>query len=1030
MDSNTNINFPKMEEEVLQFWNRNQIFKKSLEKNKDKKPYIFYDGPPFATGTPHYGHILTSYLKDTIPRYFTMRGRYVDRVWGWDCHGLPVEFEIEKALNLNGKAEIEEYGIGKFNEACKSIVLRYAKEWIEVINRIGRWVDFSRQYKTMDFDFMESIMWAFHELYQKGLIFEMPRILAYCTRCQTPLSNFETGLDDSYREKEDPAITVLIEDAIDSKIKYIIWTTTPWTLPSNLAIAVGKDIEYSLVEFDSENYIWIASQAIDRYKELLSNKKILKKCLGAYFAGNKYKPIFPYVAGEEFSKAFVVIVSDFVDTSIGTGIVHMAPAFGEDDYNACQSIGVPIFDPLNKDGSFSSKVPDLTDMHVFEANKNIIRQLKENKVLFKREQYKHNYPHCWRCDTPLIYRAVNSWYVRVSDFREDLLRNNANINWIPNHIRDGRFGLWLKDARDWTISRNRYWGSPIPVWRCDNCGAIYVPDSVDSLSKKSGRTITDLHRPFCDEITWKCDCSGNFTRIEEVLDCWFESGGMSFAQVHYPFSNKDEFESNFPADFIVEYISQTRGWFYTMLVESTLLFDNHPFNNAICHGVILAEDGRKMSKRLKNFPDPLELIDRHGSDALRISLLSSAVVKGEDIRFSESDVKDAVRRYLIPLWNSFHFFSAYAKLLEGYTPLEIEIAENVNDRYLLSELELFRINIQSAIEEYNLPRCYQLIREFIETLSGWYIRINRARFWVSELTEDCNQAFNTLYTTLYNFAKLSAPFIPFTAEMIFLEMHNESVHLMDWPDEHPERIDEKLSKEIENVRQIIKAVRNIRERINIKMRQSLSKILISGVDESIVQVYGDLIKEQTNIHEIIYHQDSLEFSKISLKLNARNLAPRLKSNFNEVKKLADDGKFSINSDGSVQIGEVYIDQADFEIVYSAKINNQEVISIHNFILAVDYSLTDQLISEGDARELNRIIQNLRKERKLDYSDRIHLEIEVSDRWLQAFNDHKTWLIDQILAVKISDKVFEPMIEMNDNRGNLKLSIRKNGIEYS
>ncbi len=1018
-----NVNFAKIDEEVLTFWKEENVFKQSLEKNREKEQYVFYDGPPFATGMPHYGHILTTYIKDTIPRYFTMKGFFVDRTWGWDCHGLPIEFEIEKELNLSGKKEIEEYGLDKFNSACQDIVLKYSDNWVSIIERIGRWVDFDRQYKTMDLPFMESVMWAFSEFYKKNLIYESPRVIPYCNRCETPLSNFETGLDDSYREKTDPAITIKVKNNDETSEFFLVWTTTPWTLPSNVVLAVGNEIDYVLVELEEGEKGWIAKDCIERYKNKLSNPKILKSAKGKDLVGKKYDPIFNY--NKNNKNGFKIISADFVETDAGTGIVHLAPTFGEDDSICCKKEGIEGFDPVGLDGKFTNLVPDFEGVDVFEANNEIIRALKEEHKFFYRENYKHNYPHCWRCDSPLIYRAINSWYIKVTDFKEKMVENNKTINWIPKHIRDGRFGKWLEGARDWSISRNRYWGSPIPVWKCDCCNEIHVPSSIKELETVSDMKVESLHRPAIDNIAWKCkkeNCNGTFKRVPEVLDCWFESGAMPFAQVHYPFENKEWFNNNFPASFIVEYVAQTRGWFYTMVVESTALFNKPPFKNSICHGVVLAEDGRKMSKRLKNYPDPMEIVSKYGSDALRISLLSSPVVKGQDILFSENSVKEALRRYIIPLWNSFSFLTTYSELLKSCTPKSIENSNNINDKYIFSEFEDLKQELSKAIESYELPKCYNLLLDFIETLTKWYIRNNRARFWISELNNDSQEAFDTLFSIIKEFSIVSAPFIPFISEYIFKYLTGQSVHLEDWPQDVENRKDNKLVEDVKIVREVIEGIRRIRETEKIKIRQPLQVVRMTGVSEDIIDLYGELIKEQTNIKEIHIHSNAKEFAQENIVINTKLLAPKLKKDFNTVKAMISNNEFELLDNGNLKVGNFLIENSDFGIVNKPLFENDALTQNRNIVIALSMEITDTLYSEGLARELNRLIQDLRKQIDLKYDSRIEIKIDASGDWKKSFEEHKEWIMTQCLAKDVSYNVEKPLVEKNDERGVLKISI--------
>ena len=1020
----SSVNFPEVEKEILAYWKRGDTFQKSLDKNRGKDPYIFYDGPPFATGMPHYGHILTSYIKDTIPRYFTMKGRFVDRRWGWDCHGLPIEYEIEKKLNISGKAAIEAFGIDRFNRECSDIVLKYADDWCAVIDRIGRWVDFDRKYQTMDLDYMESVLWVFKQLHQKGLIYESLKVVAYCNRCQTPLSNFETGLDDSYRIKDDPSVTVAFSDKTDGDISYLAWTTTPWTLPSNLALAVHPEIEYCLVESKNQGKVVLAKDRLDAYARQLSDHTVLEQFKGDCLIGKEYTPLFDFA---HHPNAYKILEGDFIDTKTGTGIVHIAPAFGEDDFNICKKSNIQSFNPVDLDGRFNESAGFLNGMDVFESNKAIIADLKKRGKLFLRENYRHNYPHCWRCDSPLIYRTISSWYVKVTDFKEKMVKANQRINWIPGHIKAGRFGQWLEGARDWAISRNRFWGSPIPVWKCDQCNAQYVPESIKDLENRSGRSVTNLHRPECDTIFFPCTqkgCTGQFARVPEVLDCWFESGAMPYAQVHFPFENKEMFESTFPASFIVEYVAQTRGWFYTLMVESAAIMGKHPFENAICHGVILADDGRKMSKSLKNFPDPMKVIDAHGSDALRIYLLSSAVVKGMDIRFSETGVREAVRRYLIPLWNSFHFFSSYAGLVNGYSPETILFGTNTEDRHILSELENLKATVGRAVENYDLPKCYSSILYFIETLSGWYIRNNRERFWVQEINPDAASAFNTLHTVLVELSLICAPFIPFTMEYIYRHLTGSSVHLADWPDEVPDRIDPGLNEDMLKIRSVIEGGRKIREKNRVNLRQPLAYVRVSGVAQQTLEQFTDLLKSQLNVKQVRYEDTPETFSKKQIQPDAKKLGPVLRKDLKKVLDLIQKEEVEFGEDGQIVVDSYEISASDYTIGFKSIRDDEDLWYDKQLVVSLCLSISDELKIEGIARNLNRYIQDLRKELKLSYDDTIHLFIEADGLYGQSLSVHKEWLMEQSLAVDLKSTVKDPMTERDDAEGKLKIQIRK------
>lgn len=997
------ISFPKLEEEILALWDKEETFQKSLEIRKDAKPYIFYDGPPFATGLPHYGHILTSYIKDSIPRFFTMQGNYVDRRWGWDCHGLPVEYEVEKMLNFKGgKKEIEKYGIGKFNDKCKEVVLRYTDDWEKIIHRIGRWVDFKRQYKTMDLSYMESIMWVFAELYRKGLIYEKLRVVTYCNRCETALSNFEAGLDDSYREREDPAVTVRFKSVDDESVSFLAWTTTPWTLPSNLALGVNSEIDYGLYALASGEKVWMAVACTPKYKKLLDGAACVRTAKGQELLGTAYTP--PFDVADDRAQAFRVLHGDFVDTSAGTGIVHLAPTFGEDDNSICVAAGITPFDPVGPDGVFSSKVPEFAGQDVFQANPNIIKSLKERGLLFHREQYHHSYPHCWRCDNPLIYRTINSWYVAVSTFRDKMVENNKQIAWVPQHIRDGRFGKWLEGARDWSISRNRFFGTPIPVWKCDQCDEMFVASSLEDITQRYGKPVEDLHKPLCDDIDWACakpGCQGRMKRVPEVLDCWFESGGMPYAQVHYPFENEQHFKDNFPASFIVEYISQTRGWFYTLIVESSVLMDKPPFQNAICHGVILAEDGRKLSKRLRNFPDPVDVVNTYGSDALRICLLSSPVVKGQDIRFSENGVHEAMRCYILPLWNVAHFFTSYATMLQGYEPTLLTTATVEEDRHILSELEMFRNSIKACVLKYDLPAVYRTILSFIDTLSGWYVRNNRQRFWSTSVNDDVVQALNTLYTVLNDFLLIVAPFMPFTSDYIYRNLHdNASVHLQNFPPERPERMDEELLRDISLVRSVIETVRKIREKNRIKLRQPLARVTLSNVEGKTLEKYRRAIEIQGNIKEIRTVAVAGELAMASYRLVRKTAGPVLKTQFAEVQKALDENRFEMQPDNKIVVEGVSLAPGMYTIEWTSREEQVDTLPVSGYpgvLAALQLKITEELRLEGLAREINRHLQDLRKAKQLEYDERVKLMVVATGDWQRAFEAHKEWICDQLLV---------------------------------
>jgi isoleucyl-tRNA synthetase len=850
------VSFPKMEEEVLQFWNEKKIFEKSIEQRSADKLYSFYDGPPFATGTPHYGHIVASAIKDTVPRYFTMKGYRVERKWGWDCHGLPIENIAEKELGITHKKEIEELGVAKFNETCRSKVLEYVAEWKKVINRFGRWADMEHPYATMDKSFMESVWWVFKELWDKGLVYESYRTMHICPRCETTLSQSEVA--EGYKDVKDLAVTAKFELVDEPGTFVLAWTTTPWTLPGNVALALHKDLEYVMVESEGAKYV-VAKVLLEK---VFSGKEysIVKEMKGEELIGKSYKPLFDYYAKDETLKdrenGWKIYHADFVTTDMGTGVAHEAPAFGEDDMQLGKANDLPWVQHVNMDGTMKAEVADFAGKPVKSKEDpqamdvEVIKYLAKQGTLFAKEKYEHSYPHCWRCDTPLLNYATSSWFVKVGGIKPKMLELAKDIHWSPEHIKEGRWGKWLEGARDWSISRQRYWASVMPIWKCE-CGELRVFGSVADLEQASGKKVDDLHKHIVDEVTVPCEkCGKTMKRIPDVLDTWFDSGSMPYAQDHYPFENKEKFEQTFPANFIAEGVDQTRAWFYYQHVIGTGIKESRAFQNVIVNGIVLAEDGKKMSKRLKNYPDPMEILNKYGADALRYYLLSSPVVAAENLNFSERDLSDIVRNVFRMLWNSYSFFTTYAAIDNWEPKKDAKPSDNLLDRWILSELQLLIQEVDGAMGVYELNRATRAFAPFVDNLSNWYIRRSRKRFWKSEDDGDKEQAYQTLYTVLVTLSKLMAPFTPFLSEEIYKNLTGgESVHLADYPVADESLIDEKLNEQMHTVRDLVTEGLKLRADAKIKVRQPLSEFRIGTVELSTDM--HEILKEELNVKDVV-----------------------------------------------------------------------------------------------------------------------------------------------------------------------------------
>jgi isoleucyl-tRNA synthetase len=993
--------FPALEEAVLQSWDREGTFPASVEHRpageNGANEYVFYDGPPFANGLPHYGHLLTGYVKDAVPRYETMRGRRVERRWGWDTHGLPVEMQVEQELELSGAAAIEEYGVARFNARCRALVADVASDWPRYVRRQARWVDMRNAYRTLDLPYMESVMWALKQLWAKELLYEGYRVLPYCWECETPLSNFETRMDDAYRERQDPAITVLFE--LETGEQILVWTTTPWTLPSNLALAVGSDIDYAVYEEEGTRYL-IGEATTGKYEHQLANAVRVGTIKGRELVGRAYKPLFPFFA--DTPNAFRVLEGDFVTTEDGTGTVHVAPGFGEDDQRVCEANGIAVIVPVDGQGRFTDEVPPYAGQQVFDANAAIIKDLKASGTLVKHETYDHSYPHCWRTDTPLIYRAVSSWFVKVSAIKDRMLALNQQISWVPEHVREGAFGKWLENARDWSISRNRFWGSPIPVWKSDDPAypRVDVYGSLDELERDFGVRLDDLHRPAVDELTRPNpdDPTGNSTmrRIPDVLDCWFESGSMPFAQVHYPFENQEWFEDHFPADFICEYVGQTRGWFYTLHVLSTALFDRPAFGNVIAHGILLGDDSQKLSKRLKNYPDPEAMFARYGADAMRWYFLSSAVLRGQDAVVDEKGIAESLRQVVIPMWNAWHFFTLYANT-EGYRARIGGDATTVLDRYILAKTHELVISVTDRMDAYDLYGACASITAFIDALNNWWIRRSRDRFWRGD-----HAAFDTLATVMEVLLRVTAPVLPLVSETIYRGLTGApSVHLTDWPDADALPADPELVEAMDLTRDVCSAALSVRKARNLRVRLPLPALTVAGPGAASLEPYAELIADELNVKEVILTEDVSTAATAVLQVTPAVVGPRLGPATQQVLKAARAADWTRRDDGSVEVGGHVLQPGEFELrLTPADEATSRALPDRDGVVVLDLGLTPELEAEGVARDVVRLVQEARKKANLHVSDRIHLVLDLPDDVQGAVETHRDYLMAETLALEL------------------------------
>ena len=1004
--------FPQMEEDVLKYWAEAEVFKKSLARNEGKERYKFYDGPPFATGLPHYGHLLAGTIKDIVPRYQTMRGHYVERRFGWDCHGLPIEALAQEALGVNGAYEIRQHGVEAFNEQCRAMVLRYVSQWRETVTRMGRWVDFDNDYKTMQPSFMESVWWVFKQLWDQGRIYKSHRIMPYSWKLSTPLSNFEAG--SNYKDVQDPAVTVRCRitegahPAWGNEAYLLVWTTTPWTLLTNFAICAGPEIDYLAVK-DADGAVYILAES--RLTAVFGKNpkvEVLEKLKGSELKGLHYEPIFPYY--KDKPNAFVVLTDSYVTTTDGTGLVHNAPAYGEDDFRVCSAAGITLEDPMDEGCAFTAPAPEAwRGRFCKDCDKDIIRELKQNGKLVHQGTIVHAYPFCDRTDTPLIYRAIDAWYVRVEDLHERLTANNATVHWQPEAVGANRFGNWLRDAKDWNISRNRFWGSCLPIWINDDDPEDRIcVGSVAELEALSGQKITDLHKHIIDKVVIQKD-GHTYHRTPEVLDCWFESGSMPYAQQHFPFSGK-ELDTFFPADFIAEGLDQTRGWFYTLLVLGTLLFGKAPYKNVVVNGLVLAEDGKKMSKRLKNYPDPKHVIDTYGADALRLYLINSPVVRAENLRFSEAGVKQLLRDLLIPWWNAYSFFVTYANA-DGFDEPDVARPDSphVLDRWIVSSMETLIADVSTAMDAYDLQKAVRPFVDFIDALTNWYIRRSRRRFWKSEDDADKRHAYRTLRYVLVQLSKVAAPFCPFVSEQIYRNLRGpndpESVHLCAFPTADAAARDLRLEADMELVQRTVRLGRQLRTDKDLKVRQPLARLHVVSADaaaRAALAAYTDIIREELNVKDISFGDDETALANLSLKADFKRLGPR----FGAQMKAAAAAIAALPAPlaGALARGETVpltvqgteTTLAPDEVVIRREPREGLVVSAEgNIVVALETALTAALLAEGLMREFVSRVQALRKEADLEVTQRIEVTFQADDEVAAALDAWQDTILEEV-----------------------------------
>ncbi len=1032
----TDMNFCSREKEVLDFWKQNEVFKKSLKENEDSKDYFtFYDGPPTANGKPHIGHILTRVIKDIIPRYKTMKGYNVLRKAGWDTHGLPVELEVEKLLGIDGKQEIEKYGIEPFIQKCKESVWKYKGEWEQMSDRVGFWADMENPYITYDNNYIESVWWALKTIYDKGLIYKGYKIVPYCPRCGTALSSHEVA--QGYKDVKETSVIIKFKAVDEENTYYLAWTTTPWTLPSNISLIMNPNENYIKVKVGDIYYIVaeaLAGTIFENYEVIYTKK-------GVDFEGRKYEPLFDYADEKTKANGYYLTVADYVTLTDGTGIVHCAPAFGEDDAQVGRRYNLPFVQFVNESGRFTDDVYDMKGVFVKDGDRMVIDKLYEKGLMFKEVEFTHSYPFCWRCDTPLLYYARSSWFIKMSELREKLLKNNASVNWIPPTIGTGRMGNFLDNVIDWGFSRERYWGTPLPIWVCPDCGEIKVVGSRKELRELGGLTEdVELHRPFIDQVTFKCDkCGGEMRRTPEVLDCWFDSGSMPFAQFHYPFENKEEFEKRFPAQFISEAVDQTRGWFYTLLAVSTLLFDKSPFENCIVLGHVNDKDGIKMSKHKGNVVDPWSVLDVQGADAVRWYFYTASM-PWLPSRFSAENVSECQRKFMGTLWNTYAFYVLYADI-DKFDPSKYNLKDckfSMMDKWILSGLNSLVKYVNENLENYKITECARKIQDFVDELSNWYVRRSRDRYWGKDMSEDKVAAYMTLYTVLVTLSKLLAPFTPFMAESIyqnlvvnFFKGEPMSVHLCRYPEADESMIDEKLEEDMEYILEVVNLARASRNSANIKNRQPLKTMFVKTDEPKSDKEVLSIIAEEINVKEVVNVADDTMFIDYELKPQLKTLGPKYGKLINAIREyLATCDTLKVVN--TVKAGETFtaeIDgkQVDLELndlLISVK-NKEGFVATQNgrFTVILDTNLTEELVNEGIAREIVSKVQTMRKDAGLEVVDHIVLGYKATGKVAEIIENDKS-IRDDVLADKVVGEIDGFTKEWNINDNEVVLSVKK------